>query len=112
MKCEDIEYMSKECIGFQLRHQFESCLVGKKGTEKQLHKIAKYHTESNVIVEMRRRNSQKPDSFRELIHNFAPGRHYCEIFARDENRYKGWVSIGNELSVPDFGEAIKARVHK
>ena len=44
-----------------------------------------------------RETSRKPDEMYSLLERLSPGTRKLEIFARQHNVQKGWVSLGNQL---------------
>jgi N6-adenosine-specific RNA methylase IME4 len=79
-------------LGFYTRSGAEPCLLGIKGKIKRKAKGIR-----QVVTEVVRRHSQKPDVFYHHIENLFDGP-YMELFARRRNR--GWDCWGNQ--VPGF----------
>jgi len=79
--------------GYYLQHAKETCLVGYKGTPKNV----KHNVGSDVLFSQRRGQSQKPEEIYDLIEKLVPNGRYLEIFARRNNLRNYWVSIGVEL---------------
>lgn len=80
--------------GYFLQHDKETFIVGVKGSPLDGANLDQY---SDVILQERSRQSQKPDQLYEFIERMFPGRMYLEIFARAHNIREGWVSIGLDL---------------
>ena len=72
-----------------MRLQTEFCLMAVKGSP-----IIKNHATRDIIREPRRKHSQKPEAFYNLVQELCPGRK-IEIFSR--NKREGWESYGDEL---------------
>lgn len=53
---------------------------------------------SDLLLAMRRGQSQKPEETYALIERLVPGKRYLEIFGRKNNLHDGWVTIGNEVT--------------
>lgn len=53
---------------------------------------------SDLLLAMRRGQSQKPEETYALIERLVPGGRYLEIFGRKNNLHDGWVTIGNEVT--------------
>lgn len=78
--------------GYLLMHAKETCLVGFKGSIKfDKDKIPP------VIIEERRRQSEKPYELYNIIENLIPNGKYIELFGRENNLRENWTTIGNEL---------------
>jgi len=78
--------------GFYTMSQVELCLIGKRG------KIPKPRGARNIrqlVSEMRRKHSQKPDEVRKRIEQMFPTQSKIELFAREAN--DGWDCFGNEV---------------
>jgi mRNA (2'-O-methyladenosine-N6-)-methyltransferase len=50
-----------------------------------------------LIVAEIRKKSQKPEQIYTLIELLVPGSKKIELFARNNNLRKGWLSLGNQL---------------
>ena len=60
--------------------------------------IGRYRQDCDVIVAPVRENSRKPDELYGIIERLVDGRGLLvELFGRNHNRRKGWVTIGNQL---------------
>ena len=72
------------------------CLVGYKGSNER--RVPHYSKISNnlIIAEIRKK-SQKPDEMYDLIDLLMPKGKKIELFARNNNLRKGWLSLGNQL---------------
>ena len=82
--------------GFYFLHSSEMCLVGYKGSNER--RVPHYSKISNnlIIAEIRKK-SQKPDEMYDLIDLLMPKGKKIELFARNNNLRKGWLSLGNQL---------------
>jgi N6-adenosine-specific RNA methylase IME4 len=76
-------------MGFHFRVQTEHVLFGVRGAIP----IAAADRERNIFRAPKRRHSQKPDSFYDLVERVSPGP-YLELFARRQRL--GWDTWGNE----------------
>lgn len=98
MKAWGFEYKTNFCwvkdkatgIGFYCRGKHELLLIGTRGSFMPK-EIAK---PESVVMAKRRKHSQKPDEFYDLIESMYDGP-FLELFAR-QNR-KGWKAWGNEV---------------
>lgn len=77
-------------LGRYFRGQHELLLFGRRGAYIE----TKTNNTSTVVHAPRRKHSQKPDEFYELIERNSTGP-YLELFAR--NTRPGWTSWGNEV---------------
>ena len=78
--------------GFYTMSQVELCLIGKRG------KIPKPRGARNIrqlVSEMRRKHSQKPNEVRKRIEQMFPTQNKIELFARET--VDGWDCFGNEV---------------
>lgn len=80
--------------GFYLQHAKETCLIGVKG---DVRGKAFFNIKNDVIFNMRRGQSQKPEEIYDIAEALVPNGYYLEIFGRRNNLHNGWVTIGNEL---------------
>eukprot|EP01102_Stenamoeba_stenopodia_P005007 TRINITY_DN15508_c0_g1_i1.p1 TRINITY_DN15508_c0_g1~~TRINITY_DN15508_c0_g1_i1.p1 ORF type:complete len:700 (-),score=119.10 TRINITY_DN15508_c0_g1_i1:88-2187(-) len=78
--------------GYYFLHSTEMCLVGVKGKCEFITKVS-----NDVIFAETREKSQKPDQMYQIIERMCPGSRKIEIFARNHNLRRGWLSLGNEL---------------
>lgn len=76
--------------GFWLRNQCEFCLVATRGKVKPFRS-----SQRNLIVSPRRKHSQKPEEFWELIEALPLIEPRLELFAREKR--PGWDAWGNEV---------------
>eukprot|EP01119_Soliformovum_irregulare_P024861 TRINITY_DN9021_c0_g1_i1.p1 TRINITY_DN9021_c0_g1~~TRINITY_DN9021_c0_g1_i1.p1 ORF type:complete len:619 (-),score=142.43 TRINITY_DN9021_c0_g1_i1:11-1867(-) len=82
--------------GYYFLHSTEECLVGVKcSKEKNIPFISKVSTD--VIFGQTRRKSQKPEQMYNIIERMIPGGKKIELFARNHNLRRGWLSLGNQL---------------
>eukprot|EP00002_Diphylleia_rotans_P022530 TRINITY_DN4411_c0_g2_i8.p1 TRINITY_DN4411_c0_g2~~TRINITY_DN4411_c0_g2_i8.p1 ORF type:complete len:554 (-),score=64.39 TRINITY_DN4411_c0_g2_i8:120-1781(-) len=82
--------------GYHFLHSTEICLVGFKcprGETTQF--IGKVN--NDIIFAPVRDKSRKPDQIYHIIERMAPGSRKVEVFARNHNLRKGWLSLGNQL---------------
>ena len=77
-------------MGYWTRQNAELCLVAKRGRPERHHKCI-----SSIVIEPRRRHSQKPDSVRRNIVRICGDVPRVELFAR--HKTPGWDIWGNEL---------------
>lgn len=77
-------------------HSSETCLVGYKCPPNDYFEF-KSKVSNNLIVAEIRKKSQKPDQVYTLIDLLVPGAKKIELFARNNNLRKGWLSLGNQL---------------
>lgn len=84
-------------LGFYARGQHEICLFGVRGRPARSRRVkGNWGTDiPSVLHAPKRRHSQKPDAFYEIVESF--GDSFCELFAR--SRRVGWHSVGKELGV-------------
>lgn len=86
--------------GYYFLHSAEICLVGVKHSKNaRLEYISK--VSNDVIFGKIGIQSQKPDELYEIIDLMVPGARKVELFARNHNVRKGWLSLGNRLG-PNF----------
>lgn len=52
---------------------------------------------TDVLIEEKLPKTQKPKILYEIIEKMFPGSRKIEIFARNHNVRKGWISLGNQL---------------
>ena len=78
-------------MGYWTRQNAELCLVAKRGRPRRQHKAV-----SSIIIEPRRRHSQKPDQVRRDIVRICGDLPRVELFARQKT--PGWDIWGNELA--------------
>lgn len=78
--------------GYYFLHSTEMCLIGIKGKCEFISKVS-----NDVIFAETREKSQKPDQMYHIIERMCPGGRKIEVFARNHNLRKGWLSLGNEL---------------
>jgi mRNA (2'-O-methyladenosine-N6-)-methyltransferase len=78
--------------GYHFMHSSEICLVGIKRPCEFIGKVS-----NDVIFADVREKSRKPDELYHIIEAMLPGTTKIELFARNHNLRKGWLSLGNEL---------------
>ena len=87
-------------VGWYTRSNAEVCLIGVKGKAPKVS-----NSISSIIIEPRRRHSQKPNIIREKIVEFCGDIPRIELFARRDNQlnlkgkttFDGWDVWGNEV---------------
>jgi len=82
--------------GFYVRGQHELLLIGKKGN---MPAPPEKDRPPSVVMAPRKKHSEKPEIFYEIIERMYPNRRYLELFAR--NKREGWVSWGLEVESED-----------
>jgi N6-adenosine-specific RNA methylase IME4 len=87
--------------GYYLLHTTELCLIGVKHSSKEnkLEYISKIS--NDVIFGKVGIQSQKPEEIYKIIETMIPGARKVELFAKNHNIRKGWLSLGNRLG-PNF----------
>eukprot|EP00753_Platysulcus_tardus_P001721 PLAT11481.1.p1 GENE.PLAT11481.1~~PLAT11481.1.p1 ORF type:complete len:677 (+),score=230.51 PLAT11481.1:23-2032(+) len=86
--------------GYNFMHSTELCLVGWKSTPEQpLQLLAR--ASNDVLFEQVRAKSRKPEQLYEIAEAMMPGAKAIELFARNHNLRRGWLSLGNQLG-PQF----------
>lgn len=78
-------------MGWTVRAAHETCLIGTRGRPVRRSKATPSVFEA---VAWRRRHSEKPAIFYDIIERLFPGP-YVELFAR--RRRPGWISVGDQL---------------
>ncbi|KAK4532764.1 hypothetical protein CCYA_CCYA13G3621 [Cyanidiococcus yangmingshanensis] len=78
--------------GYHFMHSSEICLIGIKRPCEFIGKVS-----NDVIFAEVREKSRKPDELYHIIEAMLPGTTKIELFARNHNLRKGWLSLGNEL---------------
>ena len=84
--------------GFYILHSSEICLIGVKkdpATGAFLEFIPKVN--NDVIFAETRKKSQKPEQLYHIIERMFPGARKVELFGRNHNIRKGWLTLGNQL---------------
>lgn len=77
-------------VGFYFRNVTELVLFGVRGNMRTLDRG---RTQVNLLTQMKREHSRKPDEFYDVIEECSPGP-YLELFARHPR--PGWSQWGNE----------------
>lgn len=77
-------------MGYYTRSNAEICLLATKGSVKRISAFVK-----QVVIEPKRRHSQKPDVVRDRIVELCGDMPRIELFARE--RFEGWDAWGNEI---------------
>jgi N6-adenosine-specific RNA methylase IME4 len=79
--------------GYYFLHASEMCLVGvKTSSTKSLEYISKVG--ADVLFAKALNKSEKPEELYELIEAMCPGSRKIELFARNNNIRRGWLSVG------------------
>lgn len=79
--------------GHWLNHGKEHCLVGVKGSPKDINR----GLDCDVIVAEVRATSHKPDEIYGIIERLSPGTRKIELFGRPHNVQPNWITLGNQL---------------
>lgn len=82
--------------GFYFLHSTETCLVGVKYRKGETLEFISKVNNDVIFAEVRER-SRKPDQLYQIIERMLPGSRRIELFARNHNIRKGWLSLGNEV---------------
>ena len=77
-------------VGWYTKSNAEVCLIGVKGKAPKIS-----NSVSSIIIEPRRKHSQKPDTVRHKIVEFCGNIPRIELFAREKT--PGWDVWGNEV---------------
>lgn len=89
--------------GYYFLHSTELLLVGvKHGSTKKNGQKLQYISKvtNDILFSKVGIQSQKPNEQYEIIENMVPGARKIELFARNHNVRKGWLSLGNRLGEP------------
>lgn len=101
-RCDEIIWLKTNQIqrlirtgrtGHWLNHAKEHCLVGVKGEARNFNR----YLDCDVLVAEVRDTSQKPDEIYGLIERLSPGTRKIEIFGRQHNVQRNWLTLGNQL---------------
>lgn len=83
-------------IGYYFLHSTELCLVGMRSQPgarvEFIHKVS-----NDLLFAQVREPSEKPLEMYEIIERMMPGARKIELFARNNNLRRGWLSVGNHL---------------
>lgn len=79
--------------GHWLNHSKEHCIIGVKGDQASSNKVL----DCDVLVAEVRETSKKPDEMYGLIERLSPGTRKLELFGRQHNVQKNWITLGNQL---------------
>ncbi|RZF48032.1 hypothetical protein LSTR_LSTR002098 [Laodelphax striatellus] len=79
--------------GHWLNHGKEHCLVGMKGSPRNLNR----GLDCDVIVAEVRATSHKPDEIYGIIERLSPGTRKIELFGRPHNVQPNWITLGNQV---------------
>jgi N6-adenosine-specific RNA methylase IME4 len=93
--------------GFYFRAQHELLLLGIKG---KMPAPLEENRPPSVIHAPVREHSRKPDEVYEIIEKMYPNRKYLELFARPEEKRKGWTYWGLEVESPQLYALIKTNI--
>lgn len=78
--------------GYHFMHSSELCLIGVKRPCEFIGKVS-----NDLIFAEVREKSRKPDELYHVVETMLPGTAKIELFARNHNIRRGWLSLGNEL---------------
>ena len=93
-------------LGFHFLRCKEDIIIGRVGNFKKV--VKKTNFGKDVIFGRRRKQSQKPIELYDLIeNNLLSGVKCVEVFGRDHNLRKNWVTLGDQLSIGDNVEFMK-----
>lgn len=101
--------------GYYFLHSTELLLVGvKHGSTKKNGQKLQYISKitNDILFSKVGIQSQKPNEVYEIIESMVPGARKIEIFARNHNIRKGWLSIGNRLGEAFDKEMTSYSCHK
>ncbi|KAJ3026344.1 UNVERIFIED_CONTAM: N6-adenosine-methyltransferase subunit mettl14 [Siphonaria sp. JEL0065] len=91
-----------------LQRQKEHCLVGIRGTLKRSTDTHFIHcnVDTDVIISEEPHNGDtaKPEELYTIIENFCLGKRRLELFGRDNNIRKGWLTVGAGLSGSNYNK--------
>lgn len=78
----------------------ERCLIGARGisNNKLASQLLQPNFDVNVIVSEALPNDQKPPALYNIIENFCAGRRRIELFGKESNLRRGWVTVGDNVS--------------
>lgn len=79
-------------MGYYTRANPEMCLLATKGHPKRISKSVK-----QLVVDVRREHSRKPDCVRDRIVELCGDLPRIELFARQDFTHKGWDNWGNHF---------------
>jgi len=85
--------------GHWINHSKEHCLIGVKGNPRVNRNI-----DCDVIVAEVRETSRKPDEIYRVIERMCPGGYKLELFGRQHNCRKNWITLGNQLEGVELHE--------
>jgi len=85
-------------------HTVEHCLLGRRGKahrrDTNTHQCIHTNVDYDVIVgeEDPRDAERKPEELYRIIERFCLGTRRLELFGRDHNCRRGWITLGNQLT--------------
>ena len=79
-------------LGDYLRGKTEHCLLAVRGKP-----IVQLGSQTTLLAGPRRKHSQKPDEFYQLVESLCPASRYAYLFARGEQR-PNWDGHGDEIT--------------
>lgn len=92
--------------GHWINHSKEHCLIGIKGSPKEVNRSI----DCDLVVAEVRETSRKPDEMYSLLERLSPGTRKLEVFGRVHNCRPGWTTLGNQLpGVQLMDEAVRQR---
>ncbi|GAC72489.1 predicted N6-adenine methylase involved in transcription regulation [Moesziomyces antarcticus T-34] len=108
-RCEDIVCIRTNAHGAEveagssvLTRSVQHCLMGIRGTVRRSTDVRFVHCniDTDVILSSERDMQCKPEELYQLIENFCLGTRRLELFGRNRNLRRGWLTVGLELG-PD-----------
>lgn len=78
-------------------HSTEICLIGVKKDDDGNYLEVVQKVSNDIIFAQTQKRSQKPEALYDVIERMFPGAFKVELFARNHNIRKGWLSLGNQL---------------
>ncbi len=108
-RCEDIVCIQTNAEGEEvglydsvLTRSVQHCLMGIRGTVRRSTDVRFVHCniDTDVILTPERDMQCKPEELYQLIENFCLGTRRLELFGRNRNLRRGWLTVGLELG-PD-----------
>ena len=83
--------------GYYLLHSTEICLIGTKKDSAGNYLEVVQKVSNDLIFSPTQKKSQKPEQLYHIIERMFPGSRRVELFARNHNIRRGWLSLGNQL---------------
>lgn len=88
-------------MGYYFRSQHEHLLVGVRGS---LPLPGESNRPSSIIKAPRLEHSAKPPKTRDIIDGMYPNKRKLELFARGDERRRGWTFWGNQAALQEAAE--------